>query len=178
MKYGIMNRPHYFYKTPYNGRVGTQLQTFMRKCRDAEEKARLWAEKHGINQYYESPEGMAGGISAVEFENVTSMESWNKITTPDGRVLFLPKEDTDLEKEMCELPVVNEMELITILSLLPKKIKKGLPLPFTFGDTTPIVFCHHGDWYIDVPYMSNDLSIVPISEKEFCYKRMGALKES
>lgn len=172
-----MKKSHHYYKTTDDGRVGAQLQEFMNKCANVEEKARLWAEKQGASHYYESPEGMAGGVSAVEFENTTARDGWDKVDIPDGRTFFLPMAGTDLEKEMYSLPKVSEAELITILNLIPKKTDKGLPLPFTFGDATPVVFHHHGYWYIDVPYASADISVIPIDEKEFYRRRMAAQNE-
>lgn len=172
-----MKKLHYYYKTTDDGHVGVALQAFMDKCAKADETARQWAEEHGASQYYESPEGMAGGVSAVEFANSVSHDGWERISTPDGRVVFMPVADSDLEKEMYALPVVSEAELIAILSFLPRKTDKGLPLPFTFGNTTPIVFLHHGYWYVDVPYESGDLSMVSIDGKEFYRRRMAATNE-
>lgn len=172
-----MNKPHYFYKTTDDGHVGAQLQEFMNRCAEAEEKARQWAEKQGASHYYESPDGMAGGVGAVEFDNTIAKDGWEKITTPDGRVFFLPMEGTDLEKEMYSLPVVSESELIGILNFIPRKNKAGLPLPFSFGDQTPVIFRHHGYWYIDVPYQAADISITPIEEKEFNRRKMAAINE-
>ena len=172
-----MKKPHHYYRITDDGRVGARLQAFMGKCADAQEKARQWAEKQGASQYYESPEGMAGGVSAVEFANTVTKEGWDKVVTSDGRVFYLPMENTDLEKEMYGLPVVSEAELITILNLIPQKTAKGLPLPFTFGDTTPVVFLHHGYWYVDVPYVSADISAQHIEEKEFNRRKMAATNE-
>lgn len=172
-----MNKPHYYYKTTDDGRVGTQLQEFMNRCAEAEETARQWAEKQGASHYYESADGMAGGVAAVEFAYTVAKDGWDEIVTPDGRVFYLPMEGTDLEKEMYALPVVSEAELIGILNFIPNKNKAGVPLPFSFGDETPVIFRHHGYWYIDVPYMTADIAITPIDEKEFNRRRMAAINE-
>lgn len=172
-----MKKPHHYYKFAAMSTVGGQLQGFMNRCKDAEETARQWAEKQGASQYYESVDGMAGGVSAVEFADTTAKDGWDKVVTSDGRVFYLPMEDTDLEKEMYGLPVVSEAELITILNLIPQKTAKGLPLPFTFGDTTPVVFQHHGYWYVDVPYVSADISAQHIEEKVFNRRKMAATNE-
>lgn len=172
-----MNKPHHYYKFAATSIVGGQLQEFMNRCKNAEEKARQWAEKQGASQYYESPDGMAGGVSAVEFANIVTKEGWDEFTTPDGSVFYLPTEGSDLERQMYALPVVSEAELITILSLVPLKTAKGLPLPFTFGNTTPVVFLHHGYWYVDVPYVSADISAQRIDEKKFNRRKLAATNE-
>lgn len=172
-----MKKLHHYYKTTDDGHVGVALQAFMGECAKAQEAARQWAERQGANRYYESFEGMAGGVSAVEFAQSEARDGWNRIVAPDGRVVFTPAEDSDLEKEMHALPVVSEAELITILSLVPRKTDIGLPLPFTFGNTTPILFRHHGFYYVDVPYESGDHSVMPIDEKEFYRRRMAATNE-
>ena len=88
-----------------------------------------------------------------------------------------PMSGTDLEKEMNALPVVSEAELISIFSLQPKRTKNNLPLPMTFGDSTPVVFLHQGFWYADVPYVSADMTLTQIEEKEFYRRRMAAINE-
>ena len=60
-----MKKPHYFYKISATSNVGRDIQTFMCRCQEAEEKAREWVEKQGASSYYESPEGMAGGVGAL-----------------------------------------------------------------------------------------------------------------
>lgn len=172
-----MKKPHYFYKISATSNVGRDIQTFMCRCQEAEEKAREWVEKQGASSFYESPEGMAGGVGAVEFADTTSREGWDKETAPDGRVFFFPVEGSDLEKEMNALPVVSEAELFGILSLQPKRTKDNLPLPMTFGNSTPIVFLHQGYWYTDIPYVSADLSVERIEEKEFYRRKMAATNE-
>lgn len=149
----------------------------MHRCQEAEEKARQWAEKVGASHYYESPEGMAGGVAAVEFADTHERDGWVKEVSPDGCVLFFPIGCSNLEKEMNALPVVSEMELIEIMSLVPKKMNKNLPMPMTFGDSTPIVFLHHGYWYAAMPYVSADLSVERIEEKEFYRRKMAAVNE-
>lgn len=172
-----MEKPHYFYKISATSDVGRDIQTFMNRCQEAEEKAREWVKRQGASGYYESPEGMAGGVGAVEFADTTGRDGWDRTETPDGRVLFFPIEGTDLEKEMNALPVVSEAELIGILNLQSKRTKENLPLPMSFGNRTPIVFLHHGFWYIDVPYVSADMTLTQIEEKEFYRRKMAAINE-
>lgn len=172
-----MEKPHYFYKVSVDKKVARDIQTFMYRCQDAEQTALNWARKQGAEHYYESPKGMAGGVGAVEFADTTGRDGWDKEVSPDGRVLFFPMEGTDLEKEMAALPVVSEAELIGILNLQPKRTKENLPLPMSFGNRTPIVFLHHGFWYIDVPYVSADMTLTQIEEKEFYRRKMAAINE-
>lgn len=169
-----MKKPHYYYRISATSELGEKLQTFFNKCQEAQGKAREWAEKQGASHYYESPEGMAGGVVAVEFANNIERDGWGKEVAPDGRVFFFPVEGSDLEKEMNALPVVSEVELMTTFSLQPKRTKDNLPLPMTFGDSTPIVFLHHGYWYADMPYVSADLSVERIVEQVFYRHKMAA----
>ena len=172
-----MKKPHYYYKVPQNSEVGKKLQNFMQRCQEAEEKARAWADKQGASTYYESAEGMAGGVGAVEFVDTHARDGWDKEVLPGGLVFFFPMEGTDLEKEMNALPVVSEMELIGIMNLQPKRTDKNLPVPMTFGNSTPIVFLHHDYWYADMPYVSADLSVERIEEKDFYRRKMAAVNE-
>lgn len=172
-----MEKPHYFYKVSVDKKVARDIQTFMYRCQDVEQTALNWARKQGAEHYYESPEGMAGGVGAVEFADTTGRDGWDKEVSPDGRVLFFPMEGTDLEKEMAALPVVSEAELIGILNLQPKRTKENLPLPMSFGNRTPIVFLHQGYWYVDVPYVSADMTLTQIEEKEFYRRKMAAINE-
>lgn len=172
-----MKKPHYYYKVSATSNVGSDIQKFMNRCQEAEQKALDWAKKQGAEHYYESFDGMAGGVGAVEFADTTERDGWDKTETPDGRVLFFPMEGTDLEKEMAALPVVSEAELIGILNLQPKRTKNNLPLPMSFGDRTPIVFLHQGYWYADVPYLSADMTLTKIEEKEFYRRKMAAINE-
>lgn len=172
-----MKKPHYYYRVAATSKVGEKLQEFFNKCQEAEEKARAWAEKQGASSYYESPEGMAGGVGAVEFAGTTERDGWDKEVSPDGRVFFFPAEGSDLEKEMLALPVVQETELIGIFNLQPKRMNNNLPMPMSFGDSTPIVFLHHDYWYADMPYASADLSVERIEEKEFYRRKMAAVNE-
>lgn len=173
-----MKKPHYFYKVSADTKVGGDIQEFMNRCQDAEQKALDWAKNHGAKRFYERPDCMAGGVGAVEFADTTGHDGWDRVETPDGRVLFFPMEGTDLEKEMAALLVVSEAELIGIFKLMPiRRTKDNLPLPMTFGDRTPIVFLHHGFWYADMPYVSTDVTLVRIEEKEFYRRRMAAINE-
>ena len=173
-----MKKPHYFYKVSADTKVGGDLKEFFNRCNEAEQKALDWARKQGAEHYYESPDGMAGGVGAVEFADTTGRDGWDRTETPDGRVLFTPMGGTDIEKEIAALPIVSETELISILSLQPRRSQKdNSPMPMSFGDRTPIVFLHHGFWYMDVPYVSADMTLVKIEEKEFYRRRMAAINE-
>lgn len=172
-----MKKPHYFYKVSATSDVGREIQIFVNRCQDAEQQALEWVKKQGAEHYYESPDGMAGGVGAVEFAETLAHDGWDRTETPDGRVLFFPMEGTDLEKEMNALPVVSETELISIFNLQPKRTKNNLPLPMTFGDSTPIVFLHQGFWYADMPYVSADMTLTKIEEKEFYRRRMAVINE-
>lgn len=172
-----MKKPHYYYKISATTKVGEELHKFMHRCQKAEEKAREWVEKQGCSSYYESPAGMAGGVGAVEFADPTERDGWDKVILTDGRVFFFPIEGTDLEKEMDALPVVSEAELFGILNLQPKRTKDNRPLPMTFGNSTPIVFLHQGYWYADIPYVSADMTLTKIEEKEFYRRKMAAINE-
>ena len=172
-----MKKPHYYYKVSAESNVGRDIQAFMNRCQKAEEQALEWVKKQGAEHYYESPEGMAGGVGAVEFAETTEREGWDKEVSPDGRVFFFPIDGSDLEREMNALPVVSEAELFAILNLQPKRTKDNLPLPMTFGNSTPIVFLHQGYWYADVPYVSANVTLVQIEEKEFYRRKMAATNE-
>ena len=172
-----MKKPHYYYKVSAESNVGRDIHAFMNRCQKAEEQALEWVKKQGAEHYYESPEGMAGGVGAVEFADITEREGWDKEVSPDGRVFFFPIEGSDLEREMNALPVVSEAELFAILNLQPKRTKDNLPLPMTFGNSTPIVFLHQGYWYADVPYMSADMTLTKIDEKDFYRRKMAAINE-
>ena len=172
-----MEKPHYYYKVSAESNVGRDIQAFMNRCQEAEEQALEWVKNQGVEHYYESPEGMAGGVGAVEFADTTEREGWDREVSPDGRVFFFPIEGSDLEREMNALPVVSEAELFAILNLQPKRTKDNLPLPMTFGNSTPIVFLHQGYWYADVPYVSANVTLVQIEEKEFYRRKMAATNE-
>ena len=172
-----MKKVKYYYSVTAESETGKRLQAFMNKCAAAEEQARQWAEKIGADHYYESPNGMAGGVGAVEFDNTLSKEGWEKVVTPDGRILFYPEPDSDIEKEMFALPVVSETELIGILRFVHDNKKEGQLPMYTFGNETPIIFLHHGLWYIEVPYQSADATLTQIEEKEFYRRRLAAVNE-
>lgn len=170
-------RPHYFYRVAASTKVGKQLQAFLQGCTEASETALRWAEKHGVETYYESSNGMAGGIAAVEFKNTIEKEGWDKITSPDGQVYFFPEEGSELEKEMYALPIVSEFALIPILKCKQRKNGKGQSIPFTFGDLTPILFLHQDYWYVDVPYECEAEGLTIITEKKFYRSRLAAVNE-
>ena len=172
-----MKKPHYYYKVSAESSVGRDIQTFMTRCQEAEEQALEWVKKQGAEHYYESPEGMAGGVGCVEFADKAEHDDWDREETPDGRVLYFPVVGTDLEKEMNDLPVVSEAELFAILELQPKRAKDNLPLPMTFGNSTPIVFLHQGCWYADVPYESSSADMQKISETKFQKRLMAAAQK-
>ena len=184
---GKDKRPHNYLKIAEESETGKKLKAFLAECSEASEKARAWVEKQGGDTYYESPEGFAGGVVMVEFKDTISKEGWINVQTPtkDGMKstsLFVPEENSELEKEMMALPVVNEAALIAILQFKPKMAKdkdgKEVPLPFTFGNTTPVLFLHHGFFYTDVPYESTNTDCQAITEKEFLRRKMAAVNES
>ena len=183
---GKDNRPHNYLKIAEESETGKKLKAFFAECSEASEKARIWAEQQGADTYYESPEGFAGGVAMVEFKNTIQKEGWTNIQEPtkDGMQctpFFVPAEGSDLEKEMLSLPIVNEAALISILQFKPKMAKgkddKEVQLPFTFGNTAPILFLHHGFYYTAVPYESESADCQVIGEKEFLRRRMAATNE-
>lgn len=188
-------RPHNYLKIAEESETGKKLKAFLAECSEASEKARAWVEKQGGDTYYESPEGFAGGVEMVEFKNTINRKDWTNVQVPtkDGwqsTSLFVPEENSELEKEMMGLPVVSEMNLIGILLLKPieAKDKDGNPikdqdgnaviLPFSFGNTAPALFKYRGFWYTDVPYESLSDDCQVITEKEFYRRRMSATNES
>lgn len=192
---GRANRPHVYMKIAAESGVGKKLQEFIANCNEVSETARQWAEKQGASSYYESPDGFAGGVAMVEFENTISKAGWKNIQQPgkegyEPTPYFVPEEGSELEKEMLALPMVNETDLIGTLQFKPKVAKdkdgnaikdkdgKEKPLPFSFGDVAPAVFLHHGYYYTDVPYesMSDDCQV--ITEKEFLRRRMACMNEN
>ena len=58
-------RPHYYYKVAADSEVGKKLQEFIDECKEAQEKARAWAESVHADAYYETCDGYAGGILFV-----------------------------------------------------------------------------------------------------------------
>ena len=100
---GKDTRPHNYLKIAEESETGKKLKAFLTECSEASEKARIWAEKQGGDTYYESPEGFAGGVAMVEFENTISKEGWTNIQEPtkDGMQrtpFFLPDEGSELER--------------------------------------------------------------------------------
>ena len=183
---GKDKRPHNYLKIAEESETGKKLKAFFAECSEASEKARAWVEKQGGDTYYESPEGFAGGVAMVEFKNTISKEGWTNIQEPtkDGMQstsLFIPEENSDLEKEMMALPLVSEAALIAILKFKPKMAKdkdgKEVQLPFTFGNTTPVLFLHHGFYYTAVPYESTGDDCQVITAKEFLRRKMAAINE-
>ena len=172
-----MKKPHYYYKVSAESSVGRDIQAFMNRCQKAEEQALEWVKKQGAEHYYESPEGMAGGVGCVEFADKAEHYDWDREETPEGRVLYFPVVGSDLEEEMNALPVVSEAELFAVLDLQPKRTKDNLPLPMTFGNSTPIVFLHQGCWYADVPYESSSADMQKISETKFQKRLMAAAQK-
>ena len=183
---GRDNRPHVYLKIAEESETGKKLKAFLTECSEVSEKARAWAEKQGADTYFESPEGFAGGVAMVEFKNTIKKKGWVNVQVPtkDGpksTSYFVPEENSELEKEMMALPVTNEAVLIAILQFKPKMAKgkegKEVQLPFTFGNTTPILFLYHGFFYTDVPYESQGDDCQVIKEKEFLRRRMAAINE-
>lgn len=171
-----MNKPHNFYKVLATSETGKALQALMDKCNEVSETARQWAERQGATSYYESPEGIAGGIVLLEFENEIPV-GFEPIPLPreGGQGGALPIEGSDLEKEMFSLPVVSETEFINILHFKPRLNSKGKPMPFTFGNSTPVCFLYKDHWYVDMPYECEAEGMETIEEKEFYRRRMAAL---
>lgn len=181
------NKPHNYLKIAEESKTGKKLKAFFAECNEASEKARAWVEQQGGGTYYESPEGFVGGVAMVEFKNTIHKEGWKNVQVPtkDGwqsTSLFTPEEGSELEKEMLALLVVSEAALIAILQFKPKMAKdkdgKEVQLPFTFGNTTPVLFLHHGYFYTDVPYESQGEDCQAITEKEFLRRKMAAVNES
>ena len=172
-----MKKPHYYYKVSVESNIGRDIQAFMTRCHEAEEQALQWVKKQGAEHYYESPEGMAGGVGAVEFADAAEHDDWDREETSDGRVLYFPVVGSDLEEEMNALPVVSEAELFGILDLQPNRTKDNLPLPMTFGNSTPIIFLHEGYWYADVLFISSYFILAVIYEKEFYRCKTAAINE-
>ena len=172
-----MEKPHYYYKVSAESNVGRDIQAFMTRCQEAEEQALEWVKTQGVEHYYESTEGMAGGVGAVEFTDKAEHDDWDREETPDGRVLYFPVVGSDLEEEMNDLPVVSEAELFGILDLQPKRTKDNLPLPMTFGNTTPIIFRYKDYWYVDAPYKSNDSNVALIDEHYFNRQKRLAISD-
>ena len=91
-----MKKPHYYYKVSAESNVGRDIQAFMTRCQEAEEQALEWVKKLGAEHYYESPEGMAGGVGWVELGDAAEHDDWAREETPDGRVLYFHVECFDL----------------------------------------------------------------------------------
>ena len=87
-----MKKPHYFYKVSATSDAGREIQNYMNRCQNAEQQALEWAKKHGAEHYYESLDGMAGGVSAVGICRLLrtrrvgqgSFARWSRILFPDG----------------------------------------------------------------------------------------------
>lgn len=173
-----MNRPHHYYAIPAASPVGMLLSDFMDRCHAASETARQWAEKHGASSYLESPDGMAGGIAALEIPNCVGREGFERVVMPNGNVIFIPEADSPLEQEMYALPVVSETELISILQFKARVRKDGKPLPITFGDQTPPLFLYQGCWYTDVPYECMADGLQSITSSQFASYQFFAGKEA
>lgn len=170
-----MKKTHFYYKTPLSSETGKMLADFFDRCKAAAEQARQWAELQGASHYYESPNGMAGGVSGVEFDCAFQKEGWEKITLRDGNAMFVPEDGSPLARQMSDLPVVNEMDLIRIFRFLPSSNSEGSVLPFTFGHKTPVLFLHQGFWYADMPYESGREDVIAVDEKEFYRKSSAAV---
>lgn len=173
-----MKKPHFYYKATADSSVGQQLKALMDKCNEVSEQARLFAERVGATSYIESPDGLAGGIAALEIDNCLGKEGLERVVMPNGNAVFLPSEGSDLEKEMFALPIVSESELISIFQFKPRVTSFGKPLPFTFGHQTPIVFLFNGYWYADMPYESLSIDVVSIDEKQFHRKKLSAVRQA
>lgn len=162
-----MKKPHHYYKVAADSATGQQIKQFIRSCDDVAERARQWAMSHGVSFYYESPEGMSGGIAAVEFDDGLEHVGWDKLTSADGTVYYMPAPGTDIEHDMYNLPIVEASALIPILHFVPVEDKDGKPCPFIFGNETPILFRFEADWYVDVPYECEADELVLLNKKTF-----------
>lgn len=174
----MKQRPHFYYAISENTETGKRIVGFMKECEEASERARQWALEHGAESYYESPNGMAGGICAVEFANTIAKEGWERVEV-NGGVYWLPEGGSETETEMYALPVVSETQLIGILDL--KQIVSttaGQPLPYTFGSETPVIFKRGEYWYADVPYQSTSADCAEVKENDFWKERTLAESES
>nr|DAI89013.1 MAG TPA: hypothetical protein [Caudoviricetes sp.] len=170
-----MKKPRFYYKTPSDSETGQMLTEFFDRCKAAEDQACQWAKQQGASHYYESPNGMAGGVSGVEFGCASRKEGWEKITLRDGNAMFVPVEGSSLAQQMSALPVVNEMDLVRIFRFLPSSNGGDSMLSFTFGDKTPVMFLHQGFWYADMPYESGREDVIAVGEKEFYRKKYAAI---
>ena len=160
-------KPHYIYKVAATTETGGQLADFIKKCDEVSETARAWAEAHGALSYFESPSGMAGGVAALEFAEGKVPKDWEELTAVNGSKLYMPPYGSDEEQEMYALPIVSEAALIGILKFKHVNDKKtNLPLPYTFGEWTPILFRRGDYWYVDVPYESESADCVKITADE------------
>ncbi len=172
------SKPHYRYSIPADSPTGKELAKFVQNCNDASERARSWAMSLGASSYYESPTGMAGGCAALEFSDATPPKGWEAISNRAGEKFYLPPSGSLDEMEMFTLPVVSETALIAILQLVPVENKDGKPLPFTFGNETPIVFQRDARWYVDVPYSSASPDCTPIAQDKFAEALSAVQKEN
>ena len=66
---------------------------------------------------------------------------------------------------------------ITFVEMAKDKDGNDVHVPFSFGDTTPPLFLHHGFWYTDIPYESTSPDCILIDEKEFFRRRMAFTNE-
>ncbi len=170
----MKKRPHYYYAIAEDTETGKRIQEFMDECDDASEKARQWALAHGAETYYESPNGMAGGICALVFPDTIAKEGWERIEA-NGGIYWLPEPGSQTEAEMYALPVVSETKLIGILELKRTiNAKTGKPLPYTFGDETPVIYKHKGWWYVDMPYQSEATNCIVTDRKNFLHRKKEA----
>lgn len=170
-------KPHYYYEIHADSETGQQITTFVNLCNEAEMKAADWVNTHGADSYYESPEGMAGGISAVMFADGAEHEGWERVEAPGlDSVVYFPEDGSELEKEMYALPVVMETRLIGILNLEGHVNDKGKKVPYTFGEETPVLFKYRDKWHVDVPYPSGSEACIAISQKEFSQRKIKAIE--
>ena len=166
-----MEKPHYYYQIKKDSEVGAALADFSERCAEAQRLALEWAKRVGARHWYESPDGFAGGVAAVEFDDNGDRAGWDRVECTQGQVAYMPAAGTALEQEMFALPVVSETELIRILNFKPVCTKEGSPLPFTFGHSTPIVFPLNGHWYVDVPYECRAVDCEPIGSARFARRK-------
>ena len=85
-----MEKPHYFYQIKKDSEVGAALADFSERCAEAQRIALEWAKRVGAQHWYESPDGFAGGVAAVEFDDNGDRAGWDRIENRQGQVFYMP----------------------------------------------------------------------------------------
>lgn len=147
----------YYYKILKKSPTGILLSALITKCNEAIETARRWVVSQGADSYYEALEGVAGGVTAVEFSDNAEHEGWERIVASDGRVFYTPVKSSKTEHDMMNLPFISANQFVDILKIHPLVDKDGNEVPFVFQTKTPIVFQLENYWYIKLPQISDSL---------------------